>query len=271
MKKPFKKLRSQKLSSIRLLFLIIGIFCSLQIVHAGGNNNVLQEDQRVVTGVVSDAVSGDFLPGVSIMIKGTSTGTITDPSGNYSMTVTEGDILVFSFIGYLEEEIQVGSQTEINMSLSPDIIGLDEVVVIGYGVQKKKLVTGATTQVKAEDLTQTKVSRIEASLQGLTPGMTIVKRSGQPGSDYNITIRGLGSINGSDPLILIDGVPGSLDIVNPNDVESVDVLKDAASAAIYGSRAADGVILITTKKGREGKGIVEYDFYYGVSNPRTRY
>jgi TonB-linked SusC/RagA family outer membrane protein len=267
MEKLFRKFRSQKIPTLKILIFLAGIFCSLQIVHASGKNNPLQENQKVVSGVVTDANTGEVLPGVSIMIKGTTRGTITDGDGKYSISAGEEDILVFNFIGYLEEEVPVGSQTEINMNLAPDIIGLDEVVVIGYGVQKKKLVTGATTQVKAEDLAQTKVSRVEASLQGLTPGMTIIKRSGQPGSDYNITIRGLGSVNGSDPLVLIDGVPGSLNMLNPNDIESIDILKDAASAAIYGSRAADGVILITTKKGREGKGVVEYDFYYGISNP----
>lgn len=266
MKKIIHELRSQRFHAVKILFFIVGLICSLQVAYSG-DKIILQDDQRVVTGVVTDATSEEVLPGVAIMVKGTTTGTITDPDGKYSITVSDDDILVFNYIGYLEEEVPVGTQTEINMSLSPDIIGLDEVVVIGYGVQKKKLVTGATTQVKNEDLTQTKVSRLEASLQGLTPGMTIIKESGQPGSDYKITIRGLGSVNGSEPLVLIDGVPGSLNTLNPNDVESVDILKDAASAAIYGSRAADGVILITTKKGKAGKGVVNYDFYYGVSNP----
>ena len=132
--------------------------------------------------------------------------------------------------------------------------------------KRKKLVTGATVQVKNEDLVKSNVNRLESSLQGITPGMVIIKQSGQPGSEYNINIRGLGSVNGSAPLVLIDGVPGNLNILNPSDVESVDILKDAASAAIYGSRAADGVILITTKKGKSGAPQLTYDFYYGISN-----
>ena len=223
--------------------------------------------ERTVTGAVKDA-SGTGLPGVNVVVKGTSNGVITDLDGKFSIKVPGDEaVIAVSFIGYKTEEVTVGQQNTFAVTLNEDVKQVDEVVVVGYGVQKKKLVTGATVQVKSEDLTKNNVTRIESALQGLTPGMSIVKQSGQPGSNYNITIRGLGSVNGSEPLVLIDGVPGSMGSVNPSDIETVDVLKDAASAAIYGSRAGNGVILITTKKGKAGKMQISYDGYYGISNP----
>lgn len=268
MKKHLNQELNRMLKVPFLLVLII-LTCFLGTLYANDPGQSMQE-QTEITGIVTDAETGEPLPGVSIQIQGTSTGTITSMDGTYTLMAAPGDILVYTYIGYLSQEVSVGGQTTIDISLEPDVIGMEEVVVVGYGVQKKKLVTGATTQVKSDDLVAAKTTRIESSLQGLTPGMTIVKQSGQPGSDYNISIRGLGSVNGSEPLVLIDGVPGSLNTLNPNDVESVDVLKDAASAAIYGSRAADGVILITTKKGSSGETRVNYDFYYGISNPPNK-
>ncbi len=251
----------------RLLFLfLLFLFTALQQRALGSENLVLQDEKQTITGVITDQATGEVLPGVSILIKGTSAGAITDMDGKYTITASPEDILVISLIGYTSQEITVGGQTTINISLSSSLIDIDEVVVIGYGVQKKKLVTGATTQVKSEDLVSSRATRLESSLQGLTPGMVIVKQSGQPGSDFNITIRGMGSVNGSAPLVLIDGVPGNLNTLNPSDVESIDVLKDAASSAIYGSRAADGVILVTTKKGKSGEPQLTYDFYYGWGN-----
>lgn len=251
----------------RRIFLFLVCLFGIQLLQGSSTERVTRQDEtKTVTGTVTDATTREPLPGVSIQIKGTTSGATTDMNGQYSIMVKPADVLVFSYVGYLYEEVQVGSQTEINQQLVPDIIGLDEVVVIGYGSLPKKLVTGATTQVKNEDLLKNNTNRLESSLQGLTPGMVIVKKSGQPGSDYNITIRGLGSVNGSTPLVLVDGVPGNLNILNPSDVESVDILKDAASAAIYGARAADGVILVTTKKGKSGTPQLTYDFYYGISN-----
>jgi TonB-dependent starch-binding outer membrane protein SusC len=256
---------------LRMILLLLGFLTSIQMAQASVNDNPsLQGDKKTVTGNVVDANTNEPLPGVSILIKGTTTGTVTDIDGNFTVMVTPEDMLIFSFVGYLDETIEIGDQTIIQLKLVPDVIGLDEVVVVGYGVQKKKLVTGATVQVKNEDLVKNNVTRIESALQGFTPGMTLIKRSGQPGSDFNITIRGLGSVNGNDPLVLIDGVPGSLTTLNPSDVESVDILKDAASAAIYGSRAGSGVILITTKKGKAGTPVISYDFYYGLSNPTKK-
>jgi TonB-dependent starch-binding outer membrane protein SusC len=222
--------------------------------------------ERIVTGNVKDA-TGETLIGVNIVLQGTTKGTVTDIDGNFSLRVPNNNaVLSVNYIGYKIQEIFVGSQSVINITMEKDIKDLDEVVVVGYGVQKKKLVTGSTVQVKNEDFVKNNVTRIESALQGLTPGMLIVKQSGQPGSDFNITIRGLSSINGNGPLVLVDGVPGSLSMLNPSDIESIDVLKDAASAAIYGSRAANGVVLITSKKGRKGEAQVTYDSYFGFSN-----
>lgn len=222
--------------------------------------------QRNITGTVTDE-GGETLVGVNIIVKGTTNGTSTDIDGKFQISVSdENSILEVIYIGFKKQEIPVTGKSEINIVLERDVKDIDEVVVVGYGVQKKKLVTGATTQVKSEEFTKNNVTRIESALQGLTPGMSIVKQSGQPGAEYNITIRGLSSINGNSPLVLIDGVPGSLNMLNPSDIESIDVLKDAASAAIYGSRAANGVILVTSKKGKKGEAQVVYDSYFGFSN-----
>jgi len=252
MKKAIAFTRQRRYPGFRILMTALGFLFSLQTAQVSASDTpTRQDDKKVVTGIVTDANTSEVLPGVSIQIKGTTSGVITDIDGRFTITVSSADILIFSYVGYLDEEVPVGNQTEISLKMVLDIIGLDEVVVVGYGVQKKKLVTGATVQVKNEDLVKNNVSRIESALQGFTPGMTLIKRSGQPGSDFNISIRGLGSINGNDPLVIIDGVPGSLTTLNPSDVETVDILKDAASAAIYGSRAGSGVILITTKKGSQ--------------------
>jgi len=222
---------------------------------------------RVISGTVKDASTGETLIGVNILLQGTTRGTITDIDGNFSIKVPEKNaVLSIAYVGYKTQEIAVGNQSSFNISLDKDVKDLDEVVVVGYGVQKKKLVTGATVQLKNEDILKNNSVRIENALQGMTPGMSIVKQSGQPGSEFNITIRGLSSINGNSPLVLIDGVPGSLNLLNPSDIESIDVLKDAASAAIYGSRAANGVVLVTTKKGKTGEALVTYDASFGISN-----
>jgi TonB-linked SusC/RagA family outer membrane protein len=229
-------------------------------------SSTLFAQNRTISGTVKDT-EGETLVGVNILIKGTVIGTATDIDGNFSLSIPENrNTLVANYIGYESQEIDIAGSTVVNIVLQRDVHDLDEVVVVGYGVQKKKLVTGSTVQIKNEDLVNNNVTQIESAMQGLTPGMLIVKQSGQPGSEFNITIRGLSSINGNQPLVLIDGVPGNFSMVNPSDVESVDILKDAASAAIYGSRAANGVVLVTTKKGKKGEPIISYDAYRGVSN-----
>ena len=222
------------------------------------------QQQKKVSGTVSDAM-GPVI-GASVMEKGTGNGAITDYDGNFSLSVKPGATLVITYIGYMTQEVKVGSESHISVTLQEDLNSLDEVVVVGYGVQKKKLVTGATVQVKGEDIMKLNTTNPLQAMQGQTPGVNISSTSGQPGSDMKVRIRGLGTIGNASPLYLIDGVGGDISTVNPADIESIDVLKDAASAAIYGAQAANGVVLITTRSGKEGKATLSFDGYYGVQN-----
>lgn len=220
------------------------------------------QNSRSVSGVVNGG--GEKLIGVQILEKNTNNGTVTDVDGTYSLSVKENATLEFSYIGFKTKEVKVGNQSKIDITLEEDINVLDEVVTIGYGVQQKKLITGATVQVKGDDIAKLNTVSALAALQSQTPGVNIVKTSGKPGEGYKVTIRGLGTVGNSNPLYIIDGVPnGDINMLNPSDIESVDVLKDAASAAIYGARAANGVILITTKQGTKGKVSTQYDAYIG--------
>ena len=223
------------------------------------------QQKKTVTGKVTDAM-GPVI-GANVLVKGTSNGVITDIDGNFSLEVEPGATLVFSYIGYTAKEVVVGNQSVINVQLSEDTELLDEVVVVGYGVQKKKLVTGATVQVKGDDIARLNTTSALGALQSQTPGVNIVASNGQPGEGFKVNIRGLGTVGNSAPLYVIDGVAGGdINTLNPADIESVDVLKDAASAAIYGARAANGVILVTTKQGKVGKMSLSYDGYVGWQN-----
>ena len=224
----------------------------------------LQQQQKKVTGTVSDAM-GPII-GASVVEKGTGNGVVTDFDGHFALTVKPGTTLVISYVGYEKQEVKVGSESDLNITLREDSHSLEEVVVVGYGVQKKKLVTGATLQVKGDDVAKLNTTNPLQALQGQTPGMTIISESGQPGEGLKVNIRGLGTTGSSGPLYIIDGVRGDISTVNPADIESIDVLKDAASAAIYGSQSANGVVLVTTKNGREGKAIVGFDAYMGWQN-----
>ncbi len=220
-----------------------------------------------VSGTIVGAADDQPIPGVNIVIKGTTNGTITDMDGKFSINVSPDDVLVVSFIGYESQEIPYNGQQSLGtISLVEEMSDLDEVVVVGYGTTKKKLVTGATVQVKGEDITKLNTTNPLQAMQGQTPGVSISSTSGQPGSDMKVTIRGLGTVGNASPLYLIDGVGGDISTLNPSDIESIDVLKDAASAAIYGAQAANGVVLITTKKGREGKSQISVDAYYGIQS-----
>ncbi len=239
------------------------------IIRESKTNGSWGYDQQItIKGKVVDS-NGYPLPGVNIVEKGTSNGAITDLDGNYTIFVNDQNaILSFSFIGYLTEEIEVAGKTTIDVALLEDVTALEEVVVIGYGIQKKKLTTGATIQVDGEDLEKLNTVSTLGALQSQSPGVNIVQSSGMPGESFKVTIRGLGTVGESAPLYVIDGVAGGdITSLNPADIESVDVLKDAASAAIYGARAANGVILITTKQGESGKMKVTYSTYYGIQNP----
>ncbi|WP_246222870.1 SusC/RagA family TonB-linked outer membrane protein [Draconibacterium halophilum] len=213
--------------------------------------------------VVDD--SGSPLPGVTIVVKGTTQGTISDTDGNYSFSEVPDDAtLVFSFIGMSTQEILVDGKSTINVTMKEEAIGINEVVAIGYGVQKKKLTTGANINVGSDDLVQQSTSEALEAIQSQAPGVNIVQNSGMPGEGFKVNIRGLGTIGNSQPLYVIDGVAGgNINNLSPADIESIDILKDAASAAIYGSRAANGVILVTTKQGRSGDTQISYDGYYG--------
>ncbi|MDA3893423.1 MAG: TonB-dependent receptor [Salinivirgaceae bacterium] len=224
------------------------------------------QQERSVTGTVTDEASGEPLIGVTIVVKGTTNGTITDIDGKYTLTANENDIIVFSFIGYANQEVVITNQTEINISLAADNVGLDEVIVVGYGTQKKKLNTGATLNMKGEDLQKLNSGDAMSSLQGISPGVSITSQNGQPGAGTKVNIRGIGTIGNSQPLYVVDGVQvENIDYLNPSDIASIDVLKDAASSAIYGSQAANGVILVTTRTGKKGQGMtISYDNYFGI-------
>ncbi len=225
---------------------------------------------KTVTGTVVSSTDNEPLIGATIQLEGAqSTGTITDFEGNFKIDANEGQTLVVSYIGYITKKVTVGAASNYAITLDEDKASLDEVVVIGYGVQKKKLVTGATLQVKGEDVAKLNTTNPLQALQGQTPGMTIISESGQPGEGLKVNIRGLGTTGSSGPLYIIDGVRGDIATINPADIESIDVLKDAASAAIYGSQSANGVVLVTTKNGKEGRAVVSFDGYFGwQSAPR---
>ena len=222
--------------------------------------------QRAVTGTVKDP-SGTPMPGVNVVIKGTTTGTVTDVNGNFTINAGENDVLVVSFIGYKPQDVAVGTQTNIGVELADDLTTLGEVVVVGYGVQDKKVVTGATVAVKTDDLMKTNSLQLGQALQGQTPGVQISSTSGQPGEPMKVRVRGTGTLGDAEPLYLVDGVPTTdISYLNSANIERIDVLKDAASAAIYGARGANGVVLITTKKGKAGSSLITFDAYYGVQN-----
>jgi len=209
--------------------------------------------QQTVTGKVVDE-GGLPLPGVSVVIKGTTTGTVTGIDGDFSVpNVSSEARLVFSFVGMTSQEIAVGNQTSVNITLETSSIGLDEVIAVGYGTQKKANLTGSVAMVTAEQLENRPIIAAGQGLQGVIPNLNISIRNGDPTRTADFNVRGFESINGGSPLILIDGVPGNMDKINPNDIESVTVLKDAAAAAVYGARAAFGVILVATKRGQKGK------------------
>ncbi|MBT1700688.1 TonB-dependent receptor [Fulvivirgaceae bacterium PWU4] len=244
--------------------------------------------QRLITGKITDE-AGSPLPGVNIVLKGTSSGTTTDVDGNFGIQATETDVLSISFIGYEPQEVRVGNLTVVNIKLAEDIKTLQEVVVIGYGEVKKSDLTGAVVSVKGETINQSVTTGIDQGLIGRVAGITATQMSGQPGGSVSIRIRGTSSVNGdTEPLYVIDGVPISgnnrnvyemglgavggagkttyspLSTINPSDIESIEILKDASATAIYGNRGSNGVVIITTKRGKKGEAKVAYDGYYGV-------
>ncbi len=242
-----------RIKIVSVIFLLFTAFSALAQRH-------------VVTGKVTDAAASP-LPGVNVIIKGTTIGTTTDADGIFTLEAGNDEVLVFSFIGYKTSEMLTGNQTQINLALEEDMETLQEVVVVGYGEQKKTLVTGAISKVEGEDFIKKSATMTLEALQGKLAGVQITPTSGQPGSGFRVIVRGMGTINNAQPLYVVDGVQtGDISYLNTNDIESVEVLKDAASAAIYGSQAANGVVLITTKKGKAGTMEISFDGYYGVQN-----
>jgi len=251
-------LSSERVGIVRIMIFVFFIFV---LVTSGFSQ------QKSVKGVVTDE-SGSPIPGATISVKGTSTGTITDQDGRFTIGIPlKVTALSISFVGMITQEIKLGSQTVFSIKMRPENVQLDEVVAIGYGVQRKKLVTGATIQVKGEDIERMNTVSPLTALQSQSPGVNITKTSGEPGAEFKVNIRGIGTIGNSQPLYIVDGVPRwNIDYLTSSDIESIDILKDAASAAIYGARASNGVILVSTKKGKEGKISVSYDGSYGVQN-----
>lgn len=246
----------------------------LVALHAATENMGELAPFATVNGTVTDE-AGDPLPGATILVKGTTNGTVSDFDGSWSLEVNEGDILVFSFTGYATQEIPVGTQTVVNVAMIEEASALDEVVVVGYGIQKKRDVTGAISTVDNEQIEKIPVASGVQAMQGQVAGVDILSQGGRPGQAPTIKIRGRRSISASnDPLFVIDGIPqtsgtSAITDINPQDIASMEVLKDAAATAIYGSRGANGVIIITTKRGSDGETTVSYDGYYGTTSAIT--
>ncbi len=230
-----------------------------------------------ISGTVRDE-AGSGLPGVTVLVKGTTVGSSTNPEGKYSIAVPEPNAagtLVFSSIGYTTEEVPISGRTTIDVTLLSDVKSLQEVVVIGYGTQKKRDLTGAISSISPEKINQLPISRVEQALQGRISGVNVTSNSGAPGGSVAVRIRGIGTINNNQPLYVIDGIPvfgdGALNSINANDIASIEVLKDASATAIYGARAANGVVIVTTKRGKEGRVSLTYDGYTGLQQLARQY
>ena len=234
---------------------------------AVGSKLYAQSNTIAVKGKVM--ADGEPVIGATVLVKGVSTGTATDMDGNFSLNVASKAVLVVSSIGYETQEVPVNGRQFINVVLKSDVVALKDVVVVGYGVQKKVNLTGAVSSVSTDELEGKPISNVLEAMQGTTPGLVIQQGSSTPGSVPSINIRGLNTMNNNDPLVIIDGIEGSLGNLNPADIEQISILKDASSTAIYGSRASNGVVLVTTKKGKAGKVEISYDFMYGVQQPTS--
>ena len=245
----------------------------LLLLLAGLYAPAAQAQNRAVTGKVTTVDTKEALPGVTVLLKGTTIGTGTNADGSYTLQVpAEGGTLVFSFVGYTRKEVAIAGQSTISVALTTDENSLDDVVVVGYGTQKRADVTGAVTGITAKEIEERPVNRIENALVGQMPGVYVQTTSGEPGADLVIRVRGAASINASnDPLYVVDGVPvDNLRGINPTDVANIEVLKDAASAAIYGSRGSNGVVLVTTKRGKKGAAKLQFSGFTGIQLAESR-
>jgi len=248
-----------KLKLMKAFFTVILALLSVVSVMA---------QQRTITGTVTDKEDGSSLIGANVVISGTTSGTVTDAGGNFSIQASPGDVLQFSYVGYLTQEVEVTNQTVINIQLELAYESLDELVVVGYGYQKKSDLTGAIVSISSEEMAIRPVSRIDYALQGQAAGVQVTNTSGMPGSSPSIRIRGHGSLQTTNsPLWVIDGyIGGDINSVSPEDIESVEILKDASSTAIYGARGGNGVILVTTKRGQANKNRIDFSYYHTVQN-----
>ena len=251
---------------LTLLLAMIDVFAVAAAVPLTGAEN--GEQQKRITGTVTDASTGETLPGVNVRIEGTTIGAITDADGLYTIQApAQGGVIVVSFVGYIPQSITYSGQEVIDARLAPDLQNLEEVVVIGYGVQKKSLVTGAISSVSAEDMENSSVTRAELALQGKSAGVQVISTSGSPGSELKVRIRGYSSNGKADPLYIVDGVKTTnISNLEPKDISNMEVLKDAASSAIYGAEGGNGVIIITTKSAKAGYTSVDYDFQYTLQS-----
>lgn len=262
------------IKKIACLCMLISVLCTITPDGYGSANAVSADfvQEKTLTGRVVDE-NNDGLPGASVLVKGTTTGATTDANGDFRLAVPDnGETLVVSYIGYATREVAIGGQSNLTISLTQDLSTLNEVVVVGYGEQRKSDLTGAITSVRGEDLAQLPTQKVGEALQGRAAGVMVLSPSGQPGGPTTIRIRGMNSINGSNqPLIVIDGLQGGdINSLNPNDVESMEILKDASATAIYGSQGANGVILITTKRGKKGVPTISYSYSGGVQQLRSK-
>lgn len=255
------KIYSVRLSGLMSMLLMLLTLLSFSV----------QAQDKVVSGKVTSATTGETLPGVSVLIKGTATGTVTNLDGDYKITLnSDDDVLVFSFIGMKAQEMSVGGRSTIDVGMLDDITSLEEIVVVGYGSQKKSVLTAAISSVKAEDLANFSAGSVDQALQGRMAGVQIVPTSGSPGAGYDVKIRGAGSNGNTSPLYIVDGmrVP-DISWLDPFEIEAIEVLKDAASAAIYGAEGANGVVYVTTKQGVDGPGKISYDFQFGLQSENS--
>ena len=260
----------------KVLLLGLMLFLASAVVFA---------QSRVITGTITSTEDGLGVPGATVLVKGTTIGTATDLDGNYSISVPAGsNVLVFSFVGLRTQEVTIGNQSTINVALEPDVQALSEFVITSYGDQSKREITGAIASVKGEVFQDLPMQSFDRAMQGRIAGVQVTSASGQPGGTLNVRIRGVGSINaGNDPLYIVDGVQvnngdlsgqgsqNALASINPNDIESIEVLKDAAAAAIYGAQAANGVVLITTKRGTKGATKTRLSVQEGIVQPLGLY
>jgi TonB-dependent starch-binding outer membrane protein SusC len=259
---PIKDILSGLFASTDVAFTVIDR--QIVLTNKETADKIEEIQQLTITGTVTDAEKAQPMPGVTVRVNGTTQGTTTDVNGKYSIQLKDGSsVLIFSFIGYETQEITVGAQSVIDVTLNEDVTSLEEIVVVGYGVQKKSVVTGSISSVSSDDLNNASITRPEQALQGKTAGVQVTSISGSPGSNMKVRVRGYSSNNEAEPLYIVDGVKTSnISNLDPNDINSMEVLKDAASAAIYGAEGGNGVVIITTKNGKSGTHSINYSFQY---------